>query len=174
MPELDNISPQPNRPRVLLAALLILCIVLIILLKMWGVILALLLIGFSALFIFFQPRNREAEALRLSIELSLQDIETTLAAFEHFKYSGDADAIADRTLHRPALLNIDSTNKDIEEFHYLESTSKRFINRVHAKLAGELSVGQLESLLSIADRRSDQLEQAWVAARRAALELGSE
>lgn len=170
MPELDKISPQPNRPRIILAALAALCLFLIILLKTWGVVLALLIIGFTALFIYFQPENREAEALRGSIELSLQDIESTLAEFEHFKFSGDADAIADRTLHRPALMDQDSTNPAIEEFYFLESTSKCFINRMRAKLAGDLSVGQLESLLSIADRRSDQLQQAWIDARRAALD----
>lgn len=173
MPEFENIPAKQPAPKWPFAALLLACLVLIVVFKAYGVILAILILGFGAFAVYNRPDSRETSTLRASIELSLQDIQDIFNEFERFRFSNDTDSVADRTLYRPALLDSDSSDPAIEEFYYLESTSHRFINRAQAQLAGNLSVSQLDSLLSIADKRSFQLQQAWIEARKAARRLSS-
>ncbi len=166
----DNDPPRAMWPWVFTAAC---CIALIVLLKWEGVVLA----GIIGLVIYlasrWEPNSQEATALVSSIVLSREDIEEVLRQYDNFLTSQDADAIADRTLHRPALADEDCCDPDISAFHFLVDTSKRYVSRVNSRLKGNLSVQQLEALLLVTDRRALELKEAWLLARKSAHRLGT-
>ncbi len=138
-----------------------------------GLILIALILGITYVMLRFRPDVSETTALRSSVVLSAEDINDILQEFDEFSDSPDPDALADRTLHRPALLDLDCSDPDIEAFHYQYSTAQRFLNRLDARLANpELDVTQLENLLSVTDRRALELRDSWLAARQAARRLG--
>ena len=156
----------------------IICAALLALLLVWwlkapGVILVLVLAILAWFYLALRPSSNEVQALRTSIKLSLDELDDILSEFDNFAFSQDSDHLADRTVHRPELLNTDSTDPDIENFHYEYSTAQRYSKRMHSHLAKHrLSVGQLERLLKISDERVAILRERWLAARRAAHKLG--
>ena len=169
------VTPSSGSPRQRIG--IICAIVLAILLVWWlksaGVILVLVLAILAWFYLASRPSSNEVQALRMSIKLSLDELDDILGEYENFAYSHDADHLADRTIHRPELLNIDSTDPDIERFHYEYSTARRYSKRMHAHLAKHhLDVSQLERLLSVSDERDASLREYWLAARRAAQRKG--
>ena len=84
-----------------------------------------------------------------------------------------AEAIADRTLHVPALADRGTTNPVIQDFHLRADAARRFLQRVDGLLASnDLDRPQLERLIAVADERADSLAASWQDARRAAREIG--
>lgn len=149
------------------------CIVLIALLKVPGLMISFLLVGAALLMMSARPESTEHDALRTSIRLSSEDIRDVMAQFEDFEVSQDTDIIADRTLHRPALLDLDTNEPDIEAFHYQYASASRFLKRLPARLASPmLDTNQLEQILSVTDQRAASLQESWLAARQAAFRLG--
>ncbi|WP_051866786.1 hypothetical protein [Corynebacterium atypicum] len=117
--------------------------------------------------------STEYRALANSVRLSAGDIEAVLNAFDDFRYSNSADAIADRTLQRPALADPDSVDPAIERFYYDCRAARRFLQRIDARLASpRTSTHDLERLLRVTDERATSLEESWLMARRAALRRG--
>ena len=145
------------------------CLALVVWLKTLGVILSLGII--AALYWAFKLRTSAPEAISLqrSIDLSRADIVDVVDAFERFRDSGDAEAIADRTLQRPELNNPNSTDPDIESFYIQLATARRFLQRLDIHLMSASTTEELESLLAITDKRAFELNQSWIKARRAAV-----
>lgn len=139
-----------------------------------GLVLALLLVLGTALFLMRRPEvNPEAQSLRASIRLASEDLEDTLGLYDSFATASDAETLADRTLHRPALLEPDHDDPHISKFHFEASAARRFLNRLNARLADpDLPLRELEKLLEVTDSRGQQLRDSWVDARRAARRLG--
>ncbi|WP_246846862.1 hypothetical protein [Corynebacterium sp. sy039] len=150
------------------------CVLLVYLLKTAGLIIA-IIIGIGAFISwYYRPNYQEVTTLRASILLSVEDIQEVLNQYQKFSFGNDADSIADRTLYRPELINKNSRVSAISAFHDLYSASENFISRVHVKLEEDLDAAQLKSLLYITDRRAQELQQAWIMARQAALTLNEE
>lgn len=148
------------------------CLVLVLWLRAYGLVLAIPIIAITALLLRHRHDAPETDALRSSIILSAEDIEDVIGEFDRFANSPDTDAMADRTLNRPALLDQDSEHPDIEKFHFHCQTNRRFLNRLEGKLTTDLSVEELEQLLAVTDRRSMELKESWLLARRSAKRLG--
>lgn len=167
-----NGSSRGNRA--LWIAVAVACIGLVFAGRALGVVIALVLVLCVALYLARRPEaDPEARTLRTSIQLACEDIEDTLGQFDTFATSNDADALADRTIHRPALLEPDSDDQYISRFHFEASAARRFLTRLHARLAShDLPVRDLEKLLEVTDERGRQLRDSWVDARRAARRLG--
>lgn len=172
MPELEGIGDRRPATTWPLVAIGLGCVALIALLKAQGVILALLVSTVAYFALRFRPDSTEVATLKASVRLSLEDIADVLEAFRTFEVGQDPDSIADRTLYRPALLDLDTNSEEIGRFHFLMGNSKRFLRRAESKLHQNLSVGQLERLLQITDMRAGELQQAWLDAREAAYKLG--
>ncbi|MDY3127806.1 MAG: hypothetical protein SOW59_06720 [Corynebacterium sp.] len=168
--------PTPARQRNILALILIFIASIIVIwtLKLPGVFIVLLIVPAALLMLCSRPDASEQQALRASIALSSEDIEDVLAEYEEFQTSPTAEAIADRTLYRPALADADCDNPDIEQFHFQRANAQRFLNRLQARMAKpDLDISYLEQLLSITDSRALEFKESWLAARRAAAALGS-
>ncbi|MBN9643313.1 hypothetical protein ACFSSC_04640 [Corynebacterium mendelii] len=172
-PLFDDEQPA-GAPRWPLAVAALCCIALIGWLKVTGVMLA----GVILMLIYFLLHQKgnpsEAEALRTSIKLSAEDIRDVLDEYRDFLTGSEPDQQADRMLHRPALADKDCGNSDIEAFFFASQTAHRFLARLDARLAADLSVAQLDSLLSVTDRRALEIKEAWITARRTALRLGTD
>lgn len=159
--------------RLVIPAIVVGSLLILLWLRWPGLILIALVLGITYVMLRFRPNASETTALRSSIILSAEDISDILREFDDFSDSPDPDALADRTLHRPALLDLDCADPDIESFHYQYSTAQRFLSRLDARLASpDLDVAQLENLLSVTDRRALELRESWLAARQAARRLG--
>lgn len=162
-----------RRNRWLLAGTVAACAVVLIWFRLQGLILLLPILLVAIMVLRYRPDATEVNALRSSILLSAEDISDVLDEYNRFAGDSDAEALADRTLHRPALLDQDCAHPDIEEFHYQRSTARRFLNRLDARLANpDLEISQLEILLSVTDERALELKESWLAARQAAQRLG--
>ena len=148
------------------------CLLLVALLQIEGAALSCLILVESFLLSRYHPYSQETAALKASIVLSREDIEDTLRKYEDFLYKNDTESIADRTLHRPALADENCTDPDISSFHFLASTSRRFVPRLNDRLSRNLSIQQLESLLKLTDVRALELKEAWLQARQSAQRLG--
>ncbi|PCC82009.1 hypothetical protein COM45_09845 [Corynebacterium accolens] len=149
-------------------------VALIVTLKLPGLFIALLVAGAMWLFASARPDASEHAALRTSINLSADDIRDVIAEFDVFCNSQNTDAIADRTLHRPALLDLDCTDPTIEAFRYELNGAKRFLSRLDIRVyRTDIETDELESLLRVTDDRATELRETWLAARRAALSLGT-
>lgn len=165
-------ASQRRRLALLLAA--VTAVVLVVTLKLPGVILAFLVCGALWLIAGARPDASEHAALRASIALTVEDITDVIQDYTTFATSEDSDALADRTLHRPALVDVDCTNPSIEAFHYEMHGAQRFLRRLNARVnAPDVETNELESLLKVADERAAELKETWLAARRAALALGT-
>lgn len=175
MPDRD-VAPKSTREvsirRIAIVVLVICGIALVVWLRTLGLALA----GVFAVLIYLlevnQPSQREVEALKSSVRASAAEIEDILDEFHDFLTSPDAERLADRTLHRPDLANANSVDPDIERFYYQVSMTKRFLNRLSARLEQRLTAAQVNTLLTITDQRQLELQEAWVAARRAAYRRG--
>ena len=142
-------------------------------LKVSGVFIAALLIAAALLMLHTRPDASEQAALRSSIRLSAEDIEDVLAEYEDFRSSADAEKMADRTLYRPALLDLDCSDPTIQAFHYELSGVRRFLRRLNLRVnAEEISTNELESLLRVTDERARELKETWLSARRVAFPSG--
>lgn len=173
MPDRMLIRPEPHRQWWVLAIILAACIAVLAIFRLQGLLLIIPILAVVALVMTRRPDTSETIALRSSIMLSADDIRDVVAEFDHFTDSADTTAIADRTLTRPALLDLDCTDPDIAAFHHEYATARRFLSRLDARLANEsLEVPQLESLLQVTDMRALELKETWLAARQAAQRLG--
>ena len=162
-----------NRRVLVLALILVGSVAVVATLKPPGVFIAALLIAAALLMLHARPDASEQAALRSSIRLSAEDIEDVLAEYEDFRSSEAAEKIADRTLYRPALLDLDCSDPTIEAFHYEISGARRFLRRLNLRVnAEEVSTNELESLLKVTDGRARELKETWLSARRAAFALG--
>ncbi|MDK2582028.1 hypothetical protein MFL68_000395 [Corynebacterium sp. BWA136] len=142
-------------------------------LKIPGLFIAALLIAAALLMLYTRPDASEQAALRGSIRLSAEDIEDVIAEYEDFQSSEAAEKIADRTLYRPALLDLDCSDPSIEAFHYELSGARRFLRRLNLRVNAEkVSTNELDSLLKVTDGRARELKETWLSARRAAFALG--
>ena len=149
--------------------------VLIVTLKLPGAVLAVLVAGAMWLFASARPNASEHAALRASIALTVEDITGVLQDYATFATSDDAESLADRTLHRPALADVDCAHPTIQAFHYEMHGAQRFLRRLNARVnATDVETSELESLLKVADERAAELKEAWLAARCAALSLGTD
>ncbi|AKK11292.1 hypothetical protein [Corynebacterium uterequi] len=163
-----------TRLGVIWAAVAVLCLLLVFTLRTAGLFLSGLLFLAAALFAwrssFIQPESR---ALRTSIQLSTDDIQAILDAYDRFLLAGDADSIADRTLHRPALADESCDAPAITEFRAKAEAARRFIYRVGAIVEDpSVTTTELTNILGIADQRSQELAEAWNQARLEARRLG--
>lgn len=171
MPEFARISDAGRRPLWPYIAISFACVCLVIWLKFPGVMLSIIIIGATTFMTQHRPNTREVDSLRASIRLTLEDIQDILTQYDKFETGTDMESIADRTLYRPALLDPESSDPDIEAFHYLRKTSRRFLTRADGHLTKALTIGQLEKILEVTDRRASDFEESWIAARRAAKRL---
>lgn len=171
---MSDLSPYPHHAKRpidywALFVICVCCMALVWWFKTFGVVLS---IGIAAVLYWalkLRTSAPEAYSLHCSIELSRADITDVIEAFERFRDSGDSEAIADRTLHRPELNNPNSKDSDIECFYFQLATAQRFLERLELHLASASTTEELESLLAITDKRALELKQSWIAARRAAL-----
>lgn len=168
--------PDSARGRLTLgiAFVCVAAVVLIWLLKLPGFLLATALTVAILSMVRSRPNASEHTALRSSIQLSAEDISDVLNEYKHFLTSSDAEALADRTLNRPALADKDCTHPYISGFFYQCSAAQRFLNRLDARLAKDLETAELENLLAVTDQRASKLTDVWILARRAAYQLGSD
>lgn len=120
-------------------------------------------------------RKPHDEALRSSIALALDSLRDSIVRWEDFRHSAARDTQADCLIRRQALLDDNSNNPDIRNFHRELRTSKRFLKRVDSVLERpRVPISSLERILHIADERSERLSDAWGRARKAALTMGPE
>lgn len=174
MPERLPIRPEPRRFRWPLVVILAGSLLILFWFKLQGLLLLLPILAIAFLVLGKRPDSTETNALRSSIALSAEDISDVLAEYDRFASATDADTLADRTLLRPALVDLDCDDEAIEAFHHQYTTSRRFIRRLEARLAHPgLEVGQLESLLHVTDQRALDIKEAWLTARHAAKRLGT-
>ncbi|MDO5511319.1 hypothetical protein [Corynebacterium sp.] len=173
MPDRMLIRPEPPRQRWILAIILAACVAVLVIFRLQGLLLILPILAVALLVMSRRPDGAETLALRSSITLSAEDIEDIIAEFDRFAAGTDTESIADRTLTRPALLDLDCRDPDIAAFHHEYATARRFLSRLDARLAADsLEVSQLETLLTVTDMRALELREAWLAARQAAQRLG--
>ncbi|AZA11604.1 hypothetical protein [Corynebacterium gerontici] len=160
---------QPNWPLWLIIGG---CAVLVLWLRWEGVVLAAIIAAITAAVMHFRPDSAEVETLRASVLLSIEDIQAVLSDYEHFLHGTDPEAIADRTMLRPALADETSVVPEIERFHELRVAAERFCARVQVRFDdADMSVAHLEGLLQATDRRAAELQQAWTQARHVARKL---
>ncbi|MEJ5996923.1 hypothetical protein [Corynebacterium sp. H130] len=155
----------------LLTLAFLLCIWMMVTLKVSGVLLS---IGVAGLLLIAtrRPDGLEIEAIVASIQLSAEDLADVISDFDRFCTSPDVQSLEDRTLLRPALMDRDTQVPEIATFHEDVANAQRFLHRLPARLAGELSVKQAEKLLMITDERVAALRESWLSARRAARDIG--
>ncbi|MBK4138150.1 hypothetical protein [Corynebacterium macginleyi] len=165
---------DPRNQRALVSFLLILCtIALVVTLKLPGLIIATMLVGAGWFMLCTRPDSAERQALRSSISLSADDIQDVITEFEEFETSTEAEPLADRTLYRPALLDLDCSHPAIDAFHYELAGARRFLRRLNLRIhAHGMRTQDLETLLRVTDERACELRESWLAARRAAFRLG--
>ena len=163
------------RQRTIFGVIAIVAAVFVVLsaLRFAGLIICLIILPLALFMLYSRPDASEQKTLKSSISLSADDIEDVVEEYEHFAHSPEAEAIADRTLHRPALLDPECEDPAIEKFHYELSTAKRFVRRLDARLAKpNMETSEIEQLLKITDQRAFEHTESWLAARRSALALG--
>ena len=154
-------------------AIIVAALVVLSVLRLPGLIICLIILPLALFMLYSRPDASEQNALRSSISLSADDIQDVVEEYEHFALSSEAEAIADRTLHRPALLDKECQDPAVEQFHYQLSTAKRYLNRLDARLEkSNMETTEFEQLLTITDQRALELRESWLVARRAALALG--
>ncbi|GAB3708365.1 hypothetical protein [Corynebacterium nasicanis] len=175
MPDRMWITPEPPPQRWILAFIIAACVAVLVIFRLQGLLLILPILAVALLVMSRRPDTTETLALRSSIALSAEDIRDIIAEFDQFTVGSDAETVADRTLTRPALLDLDCPDPDIAEFHHEYATARRFLARLDARLANDsLEISQLETLLTVTDVRALELKEAWLAARQAAQRLGPE
>lgn len=167
-------SPNRDLSRALLGAfVLAACVVLVLSLKLPGLLLSVLLIIGAVLFARRMQADPEVLAIRSSLQYARDDIAEVLDAYEQLQHGASASDIADRTLHYPALANPDNSVPQVNEFLLRASSARRFLERIDGYLQStSTDKAQLERILTVADERAFELQEAWDDARRAAKEIG--
>ncbi|WP_080794594.1 hypothetical protein [Corynebacterium pacaense] len=173
MPELTPFEQASGPQRWSIAIIGIALLGLVFWLKLPGLIIAVFIALLIAVFLRLRPISPEVVSLTNSIRLSADEISDVQAAYDTFLTGGDADSIADRTLHRPALADQDCDDPDIERFQFDSANATRFLRRLDVRLAAEPSIPQLEDLLRVTDNRAAELRESWLVARKAAYRLGT-
>ncbi len=141
--------------------------------KAVGLVLGIALVLGTAFYVSGRRPSGRQEKLRAALRHAAEDLGDVLGLYDEFAFSEDAEHIADRTLHRPELLNPDSENPDVAAYHQMRATTERYLRRLDVHLADEsLDETELEGLLTITDQRSQQLQEVWWRARVAAREIG--
>lgn len=167
--------PESNGQRQALAMALAIIgsVALIALMKGPGLFFAFGLVIATYVMVRSRPDATEHRTLRSSIRLSAEDVSDIIAEYDMLAHSDCAEAIADRTLHRPALYDVYCDDPDIEAFHFQCDSARRYLDRLQLRLdAPDLEIPDLERLLTVTDDRAVELREAWLAARRAAFRLG--
>lgn len=173
MPDRMLVNPEPDRRLWVLLLVLASCVAVLGIFRLQGLLLLLPIAAVALFVVTKRPDTSETLALRSSIALSAEDIQDVIHEFDHFATGTDAESLADRTLNRPALLDLDCTDGDITAFHHQYATARRFLGRLDARLANpDLDISQLEALLQVTDLRALEIKETWLAARQAAQRLG--
>lgn len=115
----------------------------------------------------------ELRSMRASLEISRDDINDIVAEYDNFLHGTSTDAVAERTLYYPALVDENTTESQIVEFKLRVSAARRFTSRLDSHLADpSLSKESLNKLISVADERAAELALSWADARKTAKRLG--
>ena len=167
-------SPDRDLSRALLGALVLAAVVLLVLtLKLPGLLLSVLLVIGAILLARRLQADPEVLAIRSSLQYARDDIAEVLDAYEKLQNGATAADIADRTLYYPALANPDNSVPQVNEFLLRASSARRFLERIDGYLESPgTDKSQLERILTVADERAFELQEAWDDARRAAKEIG--
>lgn len=167
-------SPNRDLSRALIGALVLAAVVLLVFtLKLPGLLLSALLIIGAILLVRRVQIDPEVMAIRSSLQYARDDIAEVLDAYEQLQHGAAASDIADRTLHYPALANPDNSVPQVNEFLLRASSARRFLERIDGYLEStSTDKAQLERILTVADERAFELQEAWDDARRAAKEIG--
>lgn len=167
-------SPNRDLSRALIGALVLAAVVLLVFtLKLPGLLLSALLIISAILLVRRVQIDPEVLAIRSSLQYARDDIAEVLDAYEQLQHGASASDIADRTLHYPALANPDNSVPQVNEFLLRASSARRFLERIDGYLEStSTDKAQLERILTVADERAFELQEAWDDARRAAKEIG--
>lgn len=167
-------SPNRDLSRALIGALVLAAVVLLVFtLKLPGLMLSALLIIGAILLVRRVQIDPEVLAIRSSLQYARDDIAEVLNAYELLQHGASASDIADRTLHYPALANPDNSVPQVNEFLLRASSARRFLERIDGYLEStSTDKAQLERILTVADERAFELQEAWDDARRAAKEIG--
>ena len=167
-------SPNRDLSRALIGALVLAAVVLLVFtLKLPGLLLSALLIIGAILLVRRVQIDPEVMAIRSSLQYARDDIAEVLDAYEQLQHGATASDIADRTLHYPALANPDNSVPQVNEFLLRASSARRFLERIDGYLEStSADKAQLERILTVADERAFELQEAWDDARRAAKEIG--
>lgn len=167
-------SPNRDLSRALIGALVLAAVVLLVFtLKLPGLMLSALLIIGAILLVRRVQIDPEVLAIRSSLQYARDDIAEVLDAYELLQHGASASDIADRTLHYPALANPDSSVPQVNEFLLRASSARRFLERIDGYLEStSTDKAQLERILTVADERAFELQEAWDDARRAAKDIG--
>ena len=167
-------SPNRDLSRALIGALVLAAVVLLVFtLKLPGLMLSALLIIGAILLVRRVQIDPEVMAIRSSLQYARDDIAEVLGAYEQLQHGATASDIADRTLHYPALANPDNSVPQVNEFLLRASSARRFLERIDGYLEStSADKAQLERILTVADERAFELQEAWDDARRAAKEIG--
>ena len=167
-------SPNRDLSRALIGALVLAAVVLLVFtLKLPGLMLSALLIIGTILLVRRVQVDPEVLAIRSSLQYARDDIAEVLDAYELLQHGASASDIADRTLHYPALANPDNSVPQVNEFLLRASSARRFLERIDGYLEStSTDKAQLERILTVADERAFELQEAWDDARRAAKEIG--
>ncbi|MBA5243898.1 hypothetical protein [Corynebacterium haemomassiliense] len=167
-------SPNRDLSRALIGALVLAAVVLLVFtLKLPGLMLSALLIIGAILLVRRVQIDPEVLAIRSSLQYARDDIAEVLDAYELLQHGASASDIADRTLHYPALANPDNSVPQVNEFLLRASSARRFLERIDGYLEStSTDKAQLERILTVADERAFELQEAWDDARRAAKDIG--
>ena len=167
-------SPNRDLSRALIGALVLAAVVLLVFtLKLPGLMLSALLIIGAILLVRRVQIDPEVLAIRSSLQYARDDIAEVLDAYELLQHGASACDIADRTLHYPALANPDNSVPQVNEFLLRASSARRFLERIDGYLEStSTDKAQLERILTVADERAFELQEAWDDARRAAKDIG--
>ena len=167
-------SPNRDLSRALIGALVLAAVVLLVFtLKLPGLLLSALLIIGAILLVRRVQIDPEVIAIRSSLQYARDDIAEVLDAYELLQHGASASDIADRTLHYPALANPDNSVPQVNEFLLRASSARRFLERIDGYLEStSTDKAQLERILTVADERAFELQEAWDDARRAAKDIG--
>ena len=167
-------SPNRDLSRALIGALVLAAVVLLVFtFKLPGLLLSALLIIGAILLVRRVQIDPEVIAIRSSLQYARDDIAEVLDAYELLQHGASASDIADRTLHYPALANPDNSVPQVNEFLLRASSARRFLERIDGYLEStSTDKAQLERILTVADERAFELQEAWDDARRAAKDIG--
>lgn len=155
------------------AAMVVIVMALVLTLRAPGVVLSVAVVAGSLAYMRRFVADPETDSLRASLAIARDDLNDVVAQYDTLLHGMSPEAVAERTLHFPALADPGALHPVIQDFQIHASAARRFISRLDARLADRnLDRAQLERLIAIADERALRLSESWRAARRVAKELG--